>query len=147
MPLLLKAGLCIANATAGLMLLFHSGIGLADTAKVWFSQTMETAGGHYIVTLESTESDFALNEYRKWHLVLRDKAGNGIAPARFTISGGMPMHGHGLPSQPQITKHLGDGRFLIEGIRFNMLGKWVFQFDVVTRDNSDSVRFEVVVDY
>lgn len=114
----------------------------------WYSHTVESKNGHFLVSLASSESEFALNEFREWQLVLQDKkSGNGISPARFLVSGGMPMHGHGLPSQPQVTTHLGDGRYLIEGVRFNMLGQWVFEFEVVTQSVKDTVTFEVIVDY
>lgn len=132
-----------------LLALSVSGISsAADVVQPWFSQTVESKSGIFLVTLESTESEFAINEFRTWHLVLKNKnTGVGVAPARFSIGGGMPMHGHGLPSQPQIARHLGEGRYVIEGIRFNMLGKWVFEFDVSTKDATDSVAFEVIVDY
>lgn len=123
-------------------------VSAASQASPWYSQSVESKDGFFVVTLESTDEGFALNEYRQWQLVLRDKtSGEGVSPARFVVSGGMPMHGHGLPSQPQVTKHLGHGRYLIEGVRFNMLGKWLFEFEVVTESASDLVSFEVVVDY
>ncbi|MEM7218759.1 MAG: hypothetical protein AAF515_10360 [Pseudomonadota bacterium] len=40
-----------------------------------------------------------------------------------TIDGGMDAHGHGLPSRPQ-ARSLGDGRFEITGMLFNMSGEW-----------------------
>ncbi|MEM7257384.1 MAG: FixH family protein [Pseudomonadota bacterium] len=134
------------------VILFLCGfVSLAVTANAqtpWFSTTVESKNGIFLVTFESTQSEFALNEFRTWHLVLQDKhTGAGVSPARFSIGGGMPMHGHGLPSQPQVAKHLGDGRYVIDGVRFNMLGKWLFEFDIATKDASDSVSFEVIVDY
>jgi hypothetical protein len=118
------------------------------TEAPWYSQTVESAKGLFLVTLESSEPDFVLNDFRDWHIVLQDKAtGEGVTPARFVVGGGMPMHGHGLPSQPQVSEHLGEGRYLIEGIRFNMLGKWVFDIEVITQSGNDKVSFEVIVDY
>ncbi len=123
------------------------GISAADNTP-WYSQTVESKNGVFLVTLESTDSEFALNEFRNWQLILTDKAsGKPVSPARFTIGGGMPMHGHGFPSQPQVTSHLGEGKYSIEGVRFNMLGKWLFQIEVVTRTVADSVAFEVIVDF
>lgn len=126
-----------------------SGVAMAaGPESPWYSQTVESQNGHFVVTLESLEAEFELNAFRQWQLTLKHKeTGQGITPARFVVSGGMPMHGHGLPSQPQVAEHLGNGRYLMEGVRFNMLGKWVFEFEVTTQSATDSVVFEVIVDY
>ena len=119
-----------------------------DSTKPWFSDTAESQNGRFTVTLESTESEFALNEFRVWQLTVTDAAsGESVTPARVSVGGGMPMHGHGLPSQPQVTQYLGDGRYQIEGLKFNMLGKWLLEFDIVTKSASDTVKFELLLDY
>ena len=121
---------------------------VADSADPWFSDTAESANGAFSVTLQSVESEFALNEFRIWHLTVIDRqSGEAITPARVTVGGGMPMHGHGLPSQPQVTEYLGDGRYQIEGLKFNMLGKWVLEFEIITKQAADTVRFEFLLDY
>ncbi len=119
-----------------------------DSTKPWFSDTAESQNGRFTVTLESTESEFALNEFRVWQLTVTDAAsGESVTPARVSVGGGMPMHGHGLPSQPQVTQYLGDGRYQIEGLKFNMLGKWLLEFDIVTKSASDTVKFELLLDF
>ncbi len=57
----------------------------------------------------------------------------------------MPQHGHGLPTAPQVTKNLGDGRYRIEGVKFNMSGWWTFEVAVDSADGSDSVTFNIVL--
>ena len=119
-----------------------------DSTTPWFSATADSRNSRFTVTLESTESQFALNEFRVWQLTVIDAAsGEIVTPARVSVGGGMPMHGHGLPSQPQVTEYLGDGRYQIEGLKFNMLGKWVLEFDIVTKSVSDTVKFELLLDY
>ncbi len=60
-------------------------------------------------------------------------------------TGGMPQHGHGLPTKPRITKNLGDGKYLVEGMRFSMNGWWEIKFDIDSGNRKDSVTFNLVL--
>lgn len=77
------------------------------------------------------------------HVVLRDGAGRPVEGAQITVGGGMPQHNHGLPTQPRVTKDLGDGRYEIDGVRFNMGGWWEFKLAVSTPAGDDTVTFNL----
>ena len=53
-----------------------------------------------------------------------------MTDAAITVDGDMPQHGHGLPTRPQVTKHLGNGDYLVEGMKFQMGGWWVVDFTI-----------------
>jgi hypothetical protein len=89
----------------------------------------------------------ALNRFQTWTLALRDASGVPVAGAQVAITGGMPAHGHGLPTQPQVTEELGDGRYRIEGVKLNMVGDWVIEVFVRTPRGDDRLRFGLAVDY
>ncbi len=91
------------------------------------------------------EQRLALGQYLDWVLLLEDTQGQPLYPAAVVIGGGMPAHGHGLPSQPQIINYLGDGKYLIEGLKFNMAGEWVLQLQVRSENYLDSVEFKLHV--
>lgn len=57
----------------------------------------------------------------------------------------MPQHGHGLPTAPAVIEALGDGRFLIEGMKFNMPGWWVLDLVIDGPDGHDTVTFNLVL--
>jgi len=59
----------------------------------------------------------------------------------------MPAHGHGLPTQPQVTEERGDGHYRIEGVKLNMVGDWVIEVFVRTPRGDDRLRFDLAVDY
>ena len=67
--------------------------------------------------------------------------------AAIAIAGGMPGHGHGLPTQPQVTEELGGGRYRIEGVKLNMVGAWVIEVFVQTAALRDRLRFDLAIDY
>jgi hypothetical protein len=55
----------------------------------------------------------------------------------------MPQHGHGLPTKPAVTRRLGEGDHLVEGMKFNMGGWWVVKFQVAGPQGSDVVTFNL----
>lgn len=113
----------------------------------WFKESQESQAGAFLVTLDSGKSAPSINEFHNWNLIVTDKStGESVVPARITVGGGMAAHGHGLPTQPQVTEHLGDGQYQLEGINFNMLGKWTLEFEIASAEVTDRVVFEVVLD-
>lgn len=119
-----------------------------STEKSWFKEVKESGSGNFKVTLDSNAAKFSLNEFQSWLVTVVDSStGEAVSPARISVGGGMPMHGHGLPTQPQVTGYLGEGQYKVEGVKFNMHGQWILEFQITTADVVDSVVFEVVLDY
>ncbi|OQX16262.1 MAG: hypothetical protein BWK73_04405 [Thiothrix lacustris] len=44
------------------------------------------------------------------------------------VDGGMPSHGHGLPTAPQAVPTGKSGEFRIDGLKYSMPGEWVLGF-------------------
>ena len=61
------------------------------------------------------------------------------------VDGGMPEHGHGLPTEPYVTGNLGGGDYLVEGLRFQMKGWWEVKFTISTSENTDEVVFNLIL--
>lgn len=76
------------------------------------------------VTMQSQLSPLAINQMHSWEILLQDIDGNAVADAEIEVRGGMPVHNHGLATQPQVTRYLGEGRYLLQGMRFHMAGAW-----------------------
>lgn len=121
----------------------------ADTAAdSWFSEVTESVNGAFTVRLDSNSPVASLNAFQNWLLTVTDsQTGEAVSPARISVAGGMPMHGHGLPTQPQVTEYLGEGRYRVEGVKFNMHGQWMLEFQITTAQTVDTAVFEVIVDY
>jgi len=71
--------------------------------------------------------------------------GQPVTDAVITVDGDMPQHGHGLPTRPQVTKHLGNGDYLVEGLKFQMGGWWVVDFTIDANGKHDTVRFNMIL--
>jgi hypothetical protein len=95
------------------------------------------------VSLQPEQQRYQIGQYHNWIITIKDSADRSIDNAAINIAGGMIGHGHGLPSQPIVTKHLKNGNYLIEGLLFNMSGEWTLDFYIQTPTLSDRVRFNV----
>ena len=88
-----------------------------------------------------------ISQYHNWILTIKDASGNPIENAGVSITGDMKDHGHDLPSQPVVTKYLQNGKYLIEGILFNMSGRWTLNIYIQTLTQADRGRFDVELSF
>lgn len=109
------------------------------------SLVQESTWGKFTVTLDHGTDTLPLNAFHTCFIEIRDKNGDPIDNAMIMVDGGMPAHGHGLPTQPQVTKNLGGGKFLVEGIKFSMPGMWQLKFHIDAEGEKDLVVFNFKV--
>lgn len=110
------------------------------------SLSKSTNSGLYIVELEPEAKPLAVGPMHSWTVALSNPTDtSAIEEARIGIDGGMPQHGHGLPTSPAVTRALGKGRFLIEGMKFNMPGWWVIALTIDGPAGADTVTFNIVL--
>ncbi len=105
--------------------------------------TKQTEQGMYNAVLKPNVEPVPLREIHTWTLEVTDAEGKSFEPTELTVDGGMPGHGHGFPTDPQITEHLGDGAFLVDGVKFSMPGAWVMTFGITGPAGTDNVTFEL----
>lgn len=86
--------------------------------------------GDYRVGYTSRAQPVPLNLMHAWVLHLQTADGTPVEGATITAAGGMPIHDHGLPTAPRVTRELGGGDYLLEGLRFHMNGAWEIYLDV-----------------
>ncbi|WMP18690.1 hypothetical protein [Thiothrix lacustris] len=57
------------------------------------------------------------------------------------VDGGMPAHGHGLPTAPQAVPTHNPGEFRIDGLKYSMLGEWILGFLLHSAASDDKIVF------
>lgn len=110
-----------------------------------YSRTRTSAGGAYRATILPAGDTIPQGRLQQWTLHLETAAGAPVDSAAIVVDGGMPQHGHGLPTRPRVTRALGNGDHLVEGMKFNMGGWWVVTFRVDGAAGRDSVVFNVAL--
>jgi hypothetical protein len=98
--------------------------------------------GLYRVTLEPA-SPLGPRETRTVQVAVRTPLGDPVADARISVDGGMPEHGHGLPTRPRAVPNGVPGTWDIEGLRFNMGGWWELRLVIDGAEGTDSVTFNL----
>lgn len=78
-------------------------------------------------------------------VLITDANGRPMEGTRISVDGGMPEHGHGLPTQPKVRRALGGGVYEIEGLRFNMGGWWELKLAIESPAGTDSVTFNLTL--
>jgi hypothetical protein len=129
--------LAIAHAPAHAQTDAQESMRSRDTGSVQFSDA-----GSYRVSFRSELQPVVINRIHNWVVHIETAEGQLVDDAEITVSGGMPAHNHGMPTSPQMTKYLGEGNYLIEGMRFHMNGSWQVTVAVSAHGENDSVTFE-----
>lgn len=101
-----------------------------------------SAAGLYTATLDPMQQ-IRVRRMQTMRVTISDAAGRKVEGASVTVDGGMPQHGHGLPTQPRVTRYLGEGVYEIEGVKFNMGGWWEFEVAVTAAAGADTVTFNL----
>ena len=101
-----------------------------------------TDAGRYNLQLTPHDSQPTLGTLHHWHLLLTDPQGKPVDGATVRVDGGMPAHGHGLPTAPKVVSAERAGTYRIEGLRFNMPGDWELRLAIEGIAGSDTARLE-----
>jgi hypothetical protein len=102
-----------------------------------------TANNAFNVMYKSTSGHIRINRIHSWELTIKDADGQPVNDAMVTVVGDMPEHGHGLPTQPEITKIGTGGLYRVDGMKFTMPGWWVVTVSVMVNGVHDSVSFNL----
>jgi hypothetical protein len=137
---------------------FFAGIAaatMATPADAFFSKTVakpeaqqfgfgprESDEQKYTVYLKPLEP-LRLRKLQNLRILVLDATGRPVDGARITVDGGMPEHGHGLPTQPRVQGSLGGGMYDIEGLRFSMGGWWEVKLAIESPQGADRVTFNL----
>ena len=114
-------------------------------ASLDLSLARSTESGTYIVQIEPPAPAPKVNQIHSWQIELRTKSGEPVQGAQILVSGGMPEHGHGFPTEPRVTAQSQPGHYLLEGMKFNMTGWWEIKLKVESPLGRDDVTFNTVL--
>ena len=147
LPILSRASLNNARraaATLGMLLVAGGCMMFAKPPKdLDYSRTRMSEGGRYRAAIKPQGDSIPQGKLHRWVLHLETASGAPVDACEITVDGGMPQHGHGLPTKPRVTRDLGNGDHLVDGMKFNMGGWWVVKFRVASTTGTDSVVFNL----
>ena len=109
------------------------------------STTRESENGLFRVSYTPSKGTIPVNEIHEWTLHVERADGTPVEDATITVDGDMPEHGHGLPTSPRVTRNLGNGDYLVEGLKFQMGGWWLMDFTITANGQTDAVHFNMML--
>lgn len=119
--------------------------GCGTPAGLDLSLDKQTESGVYRVALLPPAQAPAINQMHSWQVKVATLDGTPVHGAKFVVDGGMPQHGHGLPTQPRVTREVGDGTYALDGMKFSMPGWWEVKLDIQSPRGADKVTFNTVM--
>jgi hypothetical protein len=102
--------------------------------------------GHYRIRARPAELPLKLNRVHDWIVGIERLGDWSEVPTAIRFDGGMPSHGHGFVTRPRVTKNLGHGEFLVEGVKFHMAGDWVLAISVTSQTTTEGVVLPLTVE-
>ena len=104
-------------------------LGSASAADVLLPDLSGVTDKGFTIEIYSELSPLSINTMHSWHIRVLDRDDQILELEELNVFGGMPEHDHGLPTQPQVTRRLDNGDYLLEGVRFHMQGHWELQIE------------------
>ena len=143
------AALVVASAVAvtgcgHLMMMMHGRDVMRPAASEFGTGPRASASHQFTATIQA-DQPLRPRRMQTVRVAIVDAAGRPVDDATILIDGGMPEHGHGLPTRPRVTRALGNGLYEIEGVRFNMGGWWEFRLAIEAASGSDVVTFNLAL--
>lgn len=119
----------LLHKAIGLVAVMTISVNLALASEVRTPDLAVSSAAGLDIAIFSELSPLAINRIHSWHIRV-SRQGETVEDAQISLTGGMPDHDHGLPTQPAMTGHTAAGDVIIEGIRFHMPGRWQIVLDI-----------------
>ncbi len=114
-------------------------------ADLDLSRTRPSSRKLFTVSVTTNLDPIAINKMHGWEILVKNQDGAPVDGAEISIIGGMPMHQHGLPTAPRVTKNIGQGKYLLKGMKFNMPGWWELIVQIDAGKYQDHATFNLVL--
>ena len=99
--------------------------------------------GRYRVAWSSPLQPLTINRMHAWIIHIAGTDCEPVEGAIVEVSGGMPLHDHGLPTAPRMTADLGEGNYRVDGMKFHMSGAWEVVIDIEASELRDSLTVKL----
>jgi hypothetical protein len=115
-------------------------------ADIDLSLNRTTENKLFRVSLASQTHPIPMSKVHRWSVHIATADGQPVTGARLEVDGGMPEHGHGLPTAPRAEAAVTPGDYVIQGMKFSMPGWWVLKLKVkAPNGRADQITFNIAL--
>jgi hypothetical protein len=143
--LALAVAAAVAVTGCGHMMTMMHGRGVDRPSETEFGTGPRASASRQFTATLQPDQPLRPRRMQTVRVAITDANGAPVDNATIRIDGGMPEHGHGLPTRPRVTRALGHGLYEIEGVRFNMGGWWELKLAINAPAGSDVVTFNLAL--
>ncbi len=133
----------LASATLALTGIILTGCNAESASGNW-QQTITGTNGNYQATIDCLTAPKP-GHFQDCQIVFTDMKAQAAGVDSVQLEGGMPGHGHGLPTSPVLTLQDRVGNYRIEGLKYNMPGRWLLGFRVNGELGQDKIIFDFTI--
>jgi hypothetical protein len=123
----------------------HNKMYSSAPADLDISTSHQSSKKLFRVSYESMVMPVPVGRIISWKMRIETADGQPVKNAEVSVNGGMPEHGHGLPTMPNVAEEKAPGDYVVNGLKFSMPGWWVITFKIKARGVEDAVTFNVAV--
>ena len=105
----------------------------------------KVGNGIFKVRVASDPGALRISRYEKMLIDVTRASGQPVLDARISVAAKARDVERRMLTMPQLTKNLGSGRYLVEGLLFSMNGSWLLEFHISSGADRDKVLLEVVL--
>lgn len=121
------------------LFLFVMPVAQADNTRL----QAESQPAGLTISMTSQMVPLGINQMHNWIVTVTTADGQPVEGAAIQVDGGMPAHNHGLATRPQVTDYLGDGQYLLQGMRFHMNGRWALVLRIEHNGRRHTAEFNL----
>ena len=140
-----------------LLSLFFTTPLLAQQNSLWqpLQDDVQSNLASFKVSVTDT-TQLSLNKLHSWTVVVQlsdtslshAESIYALTPEDINISGGMPAHAHGLPTQPKVSRLKKITPYTYEltisGLKFHMWGQWFIRIDLLKLKDYADIKFNLM---
>ena len=116
----------------------------ARTAEFSRLADIPSHNGVYRASLVPSSDPAGQLESRVWTIAVETAIGAPVEDATLALETWMPDDDAAHATRPRVTGYLGDGRYRVEGVRFDQRGWWNVRLEIVAPGGTDSLAFNLV---
>ena len=116
----------------------------ATTAAFSRLADIPSHNGVYRASLVPSSDPAGQLDSREWTVAVESATGAPVTDATLAVETWMPDDDAVHATRPRVTRYLGDGRYRVEGVRFDQRGWWNVRLQIVAPGGTDSLAFNLV---
>jgi hypothetical protein len=139
------AGWLMVNAPDGAAARNDSGAGDSGAAAT-FSRLSDipSHNGAYRASMILARDSASRHRAASWTVEVRTATGAPVGNAALSLESWMPDDDRVSTVRPRVTSYAGDGRYRIEGLRFDRHGWWNVRLQISAAGGTDSLAFNLI---